>query len=179
MLIHRVSLITLYVLVRSVIYQTSYAYKYNQIWVPVNGLTSFVFRVRSCAEAHIALAQYFAIDDVNAYEIIIGAYSNSKCVIRKSVNGTDTLQKDTYHALDCYQFRYFWVGWDKGVIELGIGPFAGQSRVMSWTDPNPHPVGAVSFSSANGHQAQFEFSYMPGNDISNLLFQVLNIYACV
>ena len=54
------------------------------------------------------------ITDVNAYEIVIGGYTNSESGIRTQVGGNFVTRKTTKDILNCDRFLFFWVSWIDG-----------------------------------------------------------------
>ena len=47
-------------------------YKYSFAWMSVSDQLSARVQVKACAEAHIVLARYYAVPDIDSYEIRIG-----------------------------------------------------------------------------------------------------------
>ena len=54
------------------------------------------------------------ITDVNAYEIVIGGYTNSESGIRTQVGGNFVTRKATKDILNCDRFLFFWISWIDG-----------------------------------------------------------------
>ena len=66
-------------------------------WLTVDAQTSIVFRVRACNDAHLALGQIPGNFDVNTYQLVIGAASNTQHYLRDGISGT-TLKVRIYSA---------------------------------------------------------------------------------
>ena len=62
------------------------------------------------------------ITDVNAYEIVIGGYTNSESGIRTQVGGNFVTRKATKDILNCDRFIFFWISWIDGRYLLSQKP---------------------------------------------------------
>ena len=106
-----------------------------------------VLRIQACHDAHIALMERPGNDTLDTYEIVIGGWENTKSAIRDQKMGPLKIQVDSPKVLDCDEFRTFWLGWEMGMIRVGKGTFFGKDEIMSWQDPMPYDVNAVSLAS--------------------------------
>ncbi|XP_013188721.2 uncharacterized protein LOC106133515 isoform X1 [Amyelois transitella] len=101
---------------------------------------SVTFKVRAANDAHIALTMGPQESDP-MYEVFIGGWGNTKSVIRRNRTKPDKVEIETPQILNGGEFRGFWVRWDGGIISAGreneVIPF------ISWTDPEPFPIGFV------------------------------------
>ncbi len=80
------------------------------------------------SEKHVNMIDYDT--DTNYFEIIIGGYYNTRCIIRVGTLSGSDFYVNTYYMLDSSTFKCFWVGWKAGVIVLGRGSQIGQHIVM-------------------------------------------------
>jgi len=97
--------------------------------------------VKTCKDAHIGLFETNNVNG-NAYEIVIGGWTNTKSVIRKVKQGGNKVFKNAI-VLDCSNFVVMWVSWIGGVIKTGRGSSVGCDVLMSWTDPSPRAITRV------------------------------------
>ena len=116
-------------------------YRYHKI---VTGQTSFGVGIQSCSDAHIGLSEIPGLSSLNMYEIVIGGWSNTKSVIRRGRQGAIEVETSTPDILNCNSMKYFWVTWDDGAIEVGIGAVIGQSRILYYKDPEPYTVNSIT-----------------------------------
>ena len=54
------------------------SYDFHPLWVPVERQSHLSFRVKADSDAHIFLAEYFGVTEKEAYEVNIGAYTNTR-----------------------------------------------------------------------------------------------------
>ncbi|XP_072945871.1 uncharacterized protein [Epargyreus clarus] len=101
---------------------------------------SVQFKVRTANDAHVALTMGPQESDP-MYEVMIGGWGNTKSVIRKNKTKPDKVEIETPNIVNGGEFRGFWVRWDGGVVSAGR---EGEAiPFISWTDPEPFPVGFV------------------------------------
>ena len=146
---------------------TKDSYKYDQFWQDVPGKTSQVFRVKAKSNANILLAATSEVTNNKVYEITIGKNNNTKTVIRNGnhflgigLNIKETMETPGILAED--EFRTFWVSWSLGEIRFGRGAEVGADQVISWLDPDPHPVHALSVATEKVAAGQWEFYQLKG-----------------
>ena len=114
------------------------------------------FKVQACNNARVTLAA--KPDDITqSYEIIIGGGGNKRSVIRTAISGPNVAVNRYPGLLSCNESRWFWVGWQRGKIEVGQGVLYGKFRFLLFQDPNPRDVTAMSFSSGDGATAQYKY----------------------
>ena len=66
----------------------------------------------------------------------------------------------TPDMLNCDQYRTFWVSWADGLISLSRG--SPQDVWVSWQDPEPSPVYAVSLDTADSVAGDWEIVKFTG-----------------
>ena len=143
-------------------------YAYNTSWVDVVGKSSMVFQVKACSDVHLALARIPGEAQVQAYEVVIGGWENSKSVIRSFPQQMPPAsEKDTPGILKCGEFVWFWVSWLDGKIRLGTGQEVGEAEVMSWTHDTGEvrSVHSVGLSTGTGHLGRFRIQYFDGQSL--------------
>ena len=118
------------------------------------------FKVKSSSDAMLALLSVPSNLNAPSYEITIGAQGNTLSILKsKSPNGDLVIQADTPGILDPGVFRSFWISWVNGTVNFGSGDVVGQSRLLSFIDPQPtyrkhvHSIAVASgaAASANGN----------------------------
>ena len=129
---------------------------YNHGWVAVHDIESMVFRVLTCADAHIALATNVGAFD-EAYEVIIGGFNNTMSSIRYNKNGQSMVNVTTKGVLSCFMPREFWISWRDGSINVGRGGEVFVNTFLSWRDLEPDEVNVMQVSSGNGNRAAWVF----------------------
>ncbi|XP_026759335.2 C3 and PZP-like alpha-2-macroglobulin domain-containing protein 8 isoform X2 [Galleria mellonella] len=119
---------------------------------------SVTFKVRTPNDAHLALTLGPQESDP-MYEVFIGGWGNTKSVIRRNRTKPDKVEVDTPGILNGGEFRGFWVRWDGGVVSAGregeVIPF------ISWTDPEPFPVGFVGVCTGWGATGTWKIEAQP------------------
>nr|XP_022343555.1 uncharacterized protein LOC111136752 isoform X1 [Crassostrea virginica] len=133
-------------------------YKYHY----VDDLNTFIrqekyiqFKVKGCNDAHLILSEN-RNDSFQSYEIVIGGWGDTTSVIRSCRQCQHRAVK--YHTpISCTEYKPFWVSWRNGTIRVGEGQEVGTGVFMEWTDPNPHPVKFIGFSSWSDHPTQWMF----------------------
>ena len=129
---------------------------YESVWMTTNK-NLFTFQVRACSEAHIALAAIPFIYPDKTYEIIIGDEGNTKCTIRRKVNGDIVKQVSLASLLSCDILRGFWISWEKGNILVGFNtPYT--NIFLNWTDSTPLQISSVALSTYKAGPGEWQFS---------------------
>ena len=121
-----------------------------------------MFEVMACNDAHLELMEVPGNMTSDNYEIVLAGYGGKKSAIREGRSQKSVVLVDTPDLLNCNESRQFWVGWKDGYINVGRGRRYGQESFMSWQDPNPHPVNAISLATGWGSTATWKFSRSPG-----------------
>jgi hypothetical protein len=98
--------------------------------VPVSDKRWITFRLRAKADAHLALSSVYGDTERKTYEIVIGCWDNSKSVIRYGGMGTIVEEAVTLRILDGFDFRQFWLSWDRGMIQVGEGQILSLQQIM-------------------------------------------------
>ena len=148
----------LYVTASSLSIDLPPVYKYQY----VDDLNTFIrqekyiqFKVKGCNDAHLILSEN-RNDSFQSYEIVIGGWGDTTSVIRSCRQCQHRAVK--YHTpISCTEYKPFWVSWRNGTIRVGEGQEVGTGVFMEWTDPNPHPVKFIGFSSWSDHPTQWMF----------------------
>ena len=140
--------------------KTPARFGFDTLWLRQVQKSSVVFGVRTCNDAILALSEEMQ-QVSNSYEIIIGGYSNQRSEIRPNVQTVPVTWLDTPDILSCNETRFFWVSWEGGVIEVGLGLRVGQRRFLFWKDLSPRNVTAVGFSSWD-KENDWEFTHNEG-----------------
>lgn len=116
----------------------------------------------ACSDVHIMLAFIPGKIRHDTYEIRIDPNGvPSVEILREDVLVQSvTLQTS---LLSCYVYKYFWVSWADGLIEIGTGYQADGGRVLYWLDPDPLSVTAIHFStSGQYHSGGWQFTKPQG-----------------
>lgn len=129
---------------------------------------SFKFKLKGCEDAKVALMQSPADHSSTAYYFEIGAQINSITRLFRLENDTwqDVVSEYTPFILDCKYFTEFWITFDlNGTVSLDKGPDISTS-ILTYDDPKPLPVHAVTFSGDEFdiEPAEFEFLRNSGAD---------------
>lgn len=66
----------------------------------------------------------------------------------------------TIAALDCNEYKDFWIDWDRGRVRCGHGSDVGQNVFLDWTDSEPHDVNTIGL--ASGTDAYWEIKHPHG-----------------
>lgn len=107
-------------------------------WVPILVITHLCNHCICSRKPHVY--------EKNAYEVLIGGYPppKQKYVIRKKVAGEPAKSKEVNYILDKNKFKPFWITWINGTIAVGKGTVFGVDTQVSWTDPSPLSITAIS-----------------------------------
>lgn len=60
----------------------------GRLWLSVTYVHDVVFKVRACANVHVALTKYLGMADYDSYEVVIGTNFNGVTQILNSTDGT-------------------------------------------------------------------------------------------
>ena len=99
----------------------------------------------------------------NFQDVIIffpGSNSNGESyIVHDRSAPTDVTREGTPGILDCTKLRPYWITWNDGNVELGVGDFLYEDTMVEWEDNTPHPVTAISLSGGpNLSPGSWEFS---------------------
>ena len=119
---------------------------FNKGWVELKGRRGVVFKVKGCSDAFINLQGIPGVSKSDSYEVLLGSAGNRKSAIRPvDIGSKPKVVADTPGILNCTAFRTFWIRWDGGKIQVGRGSIYGINRFLSWSEPSPMSINAVSF----------------------------------
>ncbi|CAH1794507.1 unnamed protein product [Owenia fusiformis] len=149
---------------RPVTIYTPNDYNFVHGWITTYGLNQIVFEIEACSDAHIQLPLDPTNTAVDVYEVVLGGWANTQSAIRDRKMGELKTQAATPNILNCDEFRKFWISWKGGLIQVGTGSLYGINRIMSWQDPAPHLVNAVSVATGFGHEAIWRLPVFPGRE---------------
>ena len=135
-------------------------YTHQFVWLTLVGDNHFIFKVKSCSEAYIALTKIPYNTPVSSYEIALGLQGNTVSELRHHVGPTEVKATAQISALDCSTYKEFWISWDKGHIKCGHGATVDQNQFLYWADPYPHDVNSLSL--ASGSEATWEILHPHG-----------------
>lgn len=97
--------------------------------------------MQACNDVHVALLpkDYGNITDESAlYEIVIGAYRNTRSIIRKRKQGQSMVERERIGYLNCTEVRQFNIDWSNGNISVRyIMKNSTVETIMAWLDPAP------------------------------------------
>ncbi|XP_060573418.1 uncharacterized protein LOC132731282 [Ruditapes philippinarum] len=135
-------------------FETNQPKLYNQCLRPLNNLK---FSVRTERDAHILLqttTDVFETSDDN-YVIYIAGWGGSRTEIYHSGRSE---RVDIEGLLSDYEFRDFWVSWNKTTIAVGRGNVVGTDGFISFTEtPSLMEIKGVSFGTAWYTDASWRF----------------------
>ncbi|KAI8499818.1 hypothetical protein Bbelb_221350 [Branchiostoma belcheri] len=123
------------------------------------GSSPLIFSIKTSRDAIIALSlERSASGDL--YEIIIGGWSNTRSVIRRSAEGPAQTTVATPGILSADELRGFWISWaPDGTI--AVGREGEGSPFMQWQDPDPLPIQYFGYATVWGLAGQFIFPCQP------------------
>ncbi|KAI8514667.1 hypothetical protein Bbelb_072580 [Branchiostoma belcheri] len=123
------------------------------------GSSPLTFSIKTSRDAIIALSlERSARGDL--YEIIIGGWSNTQSVIRRSAEGPAQTTVATPGILSADELRGFWISWaPDGTI--AVGREGEGSPFMQWQDPDPLPIQYFGYATVWGLAGQFIFPCQP------------------
>ncbi|XP_060074536.1 doublecortin domain-containing protein 1-like [Ylistrum balloti] len=108
----------------------------------------FMFEVRACNDAHIALMEEDSDEkDKKMYEVVIGTNNNAKSAIRNKKEGVNRVEYDG-RILDGGSFKKFLITWEEGEISLYKELNEEWQTVMSWKDPSPFNINYIGVSTS-------------------------------
>jgi len=103
------------------------------------------------------------ITDYNVLEIVLGADSNDRALIRQGIDGTLLAEQNTGSILKCSYSQWFWIDWSKGVT-MGNGYQVGDSVFLS-LESMPEgfsDVNYFSIATGPGIDGDWDFASVPG-----------------
>ena len=114
------------------------------------------------------------IYETEAYEMVIGAYQPplQSFLIRSGTAGPNKKEKKVNNILSASEFRDFWISWEGGKLAIGTGRQVGEQEQVSWTDPEPKEVTAISLDTNVNGVLQWQFLRDSG-------VRSASVYVCV
>lgn len=97
----------------------------------------------------------------DAYEIVLGGYTNTKSDIRRGAHGTILLQAETPNIMNCDEYLPFWAKWENKTLQIGSGNL-NEHVIMRLDDEEMPAISAVSVSSWTSARAEFQFPETQG-----------------
>ncbi|XP_063399370.1 uncharacterized protein LOC134684003 [Mytilus trossulus] len=110
--------------------------KYN---LDLSGITSLVFKIKSCSDAHVLLSSSGVRNSSEPlYEIYIGYHNNESYITYCEDNppaygSNNSIVFSTENILNCTVYLPFWVSWSDKDIKLGTGKFVGDNVLGNLT----------------------------------------------
>lgn len=154
---------------RTVVIETGQVYDFvflDDFGVFVAQGRQMAFNVQAKNDAHVTLARVKHNASVDAYEIVIGGWANTRStVIRRCPQPCPTAEAGGWWVggpagqLNESSHLPFWASWAFNVsgggltVRVGTGYVVRQDEFMSWYDPDPYDVNFVGISTgweANG-----------------------------
>jgi hypothetical protein len=128
-------------LVRRGVYELNMAnnYTYNDTGLTLSTCTSLVFQLKISTDAYLALTPTKDNYDGKIYEIVIGAFSNTCCIIRVAKQDNMVASGSSPNILDANCFRPFWISWTNKNILVGKGAVVGE-HILAAYDEYDTPV---------------------------------------
>lgn len=74
-------------------------------------------------------------------------------------------------ALDCSDYRSFWMSWAKGFFDVAVGSAFG-TRILEWYDSNPIPVHTLSLKTGMGFSGDWRIPRLAGNHLSDTIVEI-------
>ncbi|XP_035682150.1 uncharacterized protein LOC118419725 isoform X2 [Branchiostoma floridae] len=133
---------------------TQYRYRWD---LPRLTEDRFTFDVQANNDVHVGLSsQSQDLDDM--YEIVIGGWSNTQSVIRRSKQGNNLVTVSTSGIISPTEYRKFWITWSSdGTIAVGKG--GDTQPFMQWTDPDPLPIAYAGYTTGWGSTGRWKFCH--------------------
>ena len=124
----------------------------------------FVFRVKACNDAVIALSKEPGVVTDNTYELVIGGEQNKAIYVRKIIAGTNETKRrmSRDNLLSCSEFRPFWVTWRSSIITVGRGLTIGYENIFNWQDSEPMTVTGIALTTDMGATGMWEIQQDQG-----------------
>ncbi|XP_078602190.1 uncharacterized protein LOC144876595 isoform X2 [Branchiostoma floridae x Branchiostoma japonicum] len=117
----------------------------------------FTFDVRAKSDVHVALSsQNQDLDDM--YEIVIGGWSNTQSVIRRSKQGNNLVTAFTFGINSERVYRKFWITWSSNGT-IAVGKVGDTQPFMQWTDPDPLPITYAGYTTGWGSTGEWVFCH--------------------
>jgi Farnesoic acid 0-methyl transferase len=103
------------------------------------------------------------ITDYHVLELVIGADSNRRSLIREGIDGPLLAEQSTGSILQCSFYQWFWIDWSRGV-SMGNGYEVGDSVFLS-LESMPVGFSVVNYftiATGPGIDGDWDFSSVPG-----------------
>lgn len=139
---------------------TPNVYNHNYAWLTLHRGV-FIFQVRACAYAHLALLETPGDTSTNAYELVLGNSQNSKTTLYRgtSTSGSVVKEEDTRDTLHCDVLQDFWIRWGyDDYIRVGMGPL-DSNLLLEWRDEKASQyIHSVSLATSEENTGEWQFS---------------------
>lgn len=99
----------------------------------------------------VIIAATQKVTAIDAFEVIIGGWDNTKSAIRDSADSADiATEVPTPDILSCTQSRWFWLSWDLRVLRFGTGQYANDNQYLQLALPFiPDAIGMTGSAEAS------------------------------
>lgn len=134
----------------------------------MGGTTSVAFTLRSCGHASVYLAEIPGVyASSRAYEVVLGS-GDAKDGVQIKNGGMVVMETTIAGVTSCTAFKNYVLSWNNGTIVVGTGIPTHLLSMLSWTDPDPRPINAVAFTTANGNIGEWQFNTVHGEFLIGL-----------
>ena len=126
----------------------------------------FEFQLQACSNAFVDL---FADNtELFKYRFIIGAEENTQLELWDSaVDSTNPVKEmNIADLLKCTQYRTFWIGWENGLIRLGMGKYLEQV-LLEYTATSEETITRLTVGEQQNKQqqmAKWQFPVVSGKN---------------
>ena len=134
-------------------------------WLAVDiYMTSAVFRVDTCADAHVFVVNSAGSISGKHFEFHLGAIDGAWCYI-KDQTGVIMASKEAESGkrwTTCGVSAHYWIGWDQGRFQLGEGVLPGINLIIEYNFGQSMNVGGITMSSDSPNQATWRWQDTTG-----------------
>ena len=118
----------------------------------------FVFKVKACEHAQIALSRTPGLTNQSSYVITLALDELHSSITYIDMEGQEVVKAQglALRVLDCNVMRPFWVKWENSRLELGKGPL-NYERLITMDEMMVIEVNSVAVSTSNVTNGEWEF----------------------